>query len=285
MCSEPGTTIGRYSARAADAARITPKDVGAESWDDVAAIKAWQAAHGLTADGMFGRQSVYAFYRAREGAFRAALAAAHVKIDDQRLRASTTFPREAPAIPSSVIWHDTIDRAASQTLRTLEHVDPPKKPTPYATGFIIDEDGTIYQCADVLTRWGIHAGAINQESVGVDVVNVLDPSYLDHSAGDLVRRQRIVPRSWSASKVHGQAIDYTPAQKVALVTLARALSAWLRIPATIPSEFTGYGDCIETIKETSPGHFAHGQWSTKRWDGLLAAELLAAAGFAAWKAA
>lgn len=283
MCSEPGTTIGRYSARAATAARITPEDVGATSWDDIAAVKAWQAANGLAVDGMFGRKAVHAFYRAREGAFRAALAAAHLKLDLDRFKATSTFPREAPSVPSSVIWHDTVTRTADSTFGTLEHIDPPKKPHAYATGFIIDEDGTIYQCADVLGRWGIHAGAINQESVGVDVVDVLDPTFLNTSAGDLIRKQRIVNRPWSASKVHGQAIDYTQVQKIAVVTLARALSEWLRIPKTIPTELTGYGDCIETIKETSQGHFAHGQWSTKRWDGLFVAELLTAAGFGPWK--
>lgn len=50
-----------YSERHAVAAGIHPSDIGANSWSDVAAIRAWQKARGLQADAYFGPESVKAF--------------------------------------------------------------------------------------------------------------------------------------------------------------------------------------------------------------------------------
>lgn len=274
MCCDLDTNIGRYSEKNAKTARIEPSDVGVRSWDDVEGVKAWQAARGLEPDGMFGRASILAFYRQREDGFRLALAAAGVKLDTTKYHATRSYPREVPILPLSVIWHDTVDRTAAQAFAALEAQH-------YATGFIVDEDGTVYQCVDVLNRWTVHAGAINQESIGVDMVNVLDPGYLGHAAGDEERRARVVHRPWSASK-SGNAIDYTPAQKRSALALASALSDWLRIPKTIPRQLPGYGYCLPDMTENSTGHFAHAQWSKKRWDGLFIAEELAAAGYEEW---
>lgn len=238
---------------------ILPADINASSWSDLEPIKAFQVAHGLPPDGKFGPRAVAAFRAGhpatalpsfgRTGAFTAR----HTK------------PRPSP--PTAIVIHDTVSHTAIGAQRTLDDHG-------YATHFLIELDGTVYQCMDPATTYGAHCGGFNAESIGIDVVAILDPTY-----ANTAERLRLAARPWSASKVKGQVIDYTQAQKVALVHLVDQLCAAFGIPRVVPHELTGYGRKVAGLTDKYRGVLAHGQWSRSRWDGLPAVEAIVAAGY------
>lgn len=243
---------------------IQPAQIGASSWADVEVIRKWQGAHGLVPDGIFGPKSA-ALWLDRYG-WRGT----------PGMRATHRHSRVNPPSPWSIVIHDTVSHTAASAFRTLEGQG-------YATHFFVEQDGTILESLDPATEWGAHAGAFNQESIGLDMVHILDPVLANP-----VERSRLVRRAWSAKggRHRGWVVDYTMEQKTALVDLVEMLCERFTIPRVIPTELTTYGEKVMGITDrTYHGVIAHAQWSTKRWDGLLGAELLLAAGFEPWKGA
>lgn len=140
--------------------------------------------------------------------------------------------------------------------------------------FIIDNDGTIYQCLD-LALMGFQAGGFNAHSIGVELCNRGDakkyPGYYDGKAS------RGPKRTTDTVKVHGHtylAYNYTEVQFRAFQELARCLryalpnmpidypkdpknpgqQAWGEIPN--PQAFSGYmGHYHQTLRKWDPGPF------------------------------
>ena len=175
--------------------------------------------------------------------------------------------RKRPGAPHAIVLHDTVSHTADGAQRTLDAEG-------YGTHFLIEPSGRILQTADPATEAVSHCGGFNDASIGVDVVAILDPSLAN--AGELTRT---IKRSWSASKRSGKVIDYTTAQRAAVAHLVRALCDHFGIPHYVLDAQVGYGEKVPGLSPAFRGVLAHSQWSTKRWDGLLAVESLIAAGF------
>ena len=257
--------------------RVNYSDFLAKGSKDSKAIKSFQLLAGLPADGVIGPKTCFAFYSLR----KTQLEVTHgLKLNKDRFRFSNTRARSS--IANMAVFHDTISGTAERTFGDLKGAKNKfNKPAPLSTNYILDYDGTIYECNDVLTCSTVHAGALNEESVGVDIVNKLDPKFL---RGDTSIYENAMSRmkkvAWSASsEFPGKAIDYTDAQKESLLSLSNFLAEWLRINRAVPLGLTGYGKKVDGFTELFNGFCAHGQWSTKRWDGLFAIEHLISNGY------
>lgn len=240
---------------------VLPEHLGATSWADTTAIAAWQKAHGVAADGEFGRKSLAAYnelygWKGTPG-----------------FRGTRRYKRKGP--PLAIVIHDTVSHTAEGAYDTLETAEN----GPYSTHFFVNPDGSVFESLDPEKESGVHAAGWNDHSIGIDMVAILDPKH-----ANAVEKKRIVSRKWSASTAaKGKVVDYTPEQKAALLHLVEALCQRFDIPTVVPAQLTGYGTKIEGLRaETFRGVLAHAQTSSKRWDGLLAAELLHAAGYEKW---
>ena len=243
------------------------------------ATKAYQDEHGLESDGMLGPKTLAAIGRCAHDApgpiLSQPVAAPNPAIpiavivapdiDTDTYSATKTRKRSKP--PQSIVLHDSITRTAKSCFRVLEKRD-------LSTHFLIDEDGTIYQCADPAARYTLHAAAWNRHSIGLDMINLLSTRHLKkNNRPENARRARVVKRDWSESR-NGKVIDYTAPQKESLLALVRYLCAEFDIPYSAPAELTSYGERLPLDAKKHKGVVAHGQSSTKRWDGLLAVEYL-----------
>lgn len=258
------TYIAKYNQETGDRYGIEPGDMDFKAWDDFAAIKAWQKAMQLSPDSWFGRNSARAHLLA-EMMYREGL-----RVDRSSFVATQARTRNMPKDPISIVWHDSVTRSAADTHRVLE-----KKRL--SVHFMIPENepGVIYQCADPGAYWTIHAGAFNQESIGIDLVTLITPTLLSKlRPADRERAKRILHAPWAATGDHSY-IDHTESQKEDLVRLARVLHAFFEIPKIAPDAMTGYGTKIAGISDvTYHGSIAHAQFATNRWDGLRTLEVL-----------
>jgi len=189
-------------------------------------------------------------------------------IDRETYKATKTRKRSGK--PKSIVLHDSVTRTAKSCFAVLEKRD-------LSTHFLVDESGKIYECADPESRVALHASAWNSRSIGIDMINLLSTKYLKKKKGnkaESARVARIIKRNWSAIRT-GKCVDYTEAQKASLVELVRYLCDRFDIPYKVPIELTTYGERIASIDAKKyTGVIAHGQTSSKRWDGLLAVEYL-----------
>lgn len=256
---------------------MTPSDLGVNDVKDAGQVKTAQQFLGVKPDGIIGPDTCFAYYKSRKEYIRKAHG---LVFDDMKFRFEKTKPRGK--IANMVVIHDTISHTAERAFNDLKNSrDENGKKRPLSTNYIIDYDGTIYECNDVLRYHTVHAGALNEESVGIDMVNILDPKYLGRKGRNLYDAEgRVRKADWSASLAKpGHAIDYTQDQKNSLVRLCDFLSDWLRIPRIVPDGMTGYGEKVSGFTESFQGFCAHAQWSTKRWDGLFAVEELTKTGY------
>lgn len=173
------------------------------------------------------------------------------------------------AQPHAIVLHDTVSHTALGAQRTLNVKG-------YGTHFLIEPSGRILQAANPVTEAVSHCGGFNDLSIGIDVVCILSPKLATAE-----ERTRLIKRPWSAAagKWAGQVIDHTAAQRTAVARLARALCDSLGIPHYVLDAQVGYGAKVPGLSPAFRGVLAHAQWSTARWDGLLAVESLIADGF------
>lgn len=263
-------SLAYYNAAAADKFGLKLADFGTSYWGDVKAIAKVQDDLQVTPDGWIGPATAGALLLAKR------FQSAGLVIDRKRYRTSFSRRRVDPARPLSIVWHDSITRTAKDCYSVLEKRG-------LSTHYMIpeDPDEPIYQCADPGSTWCLHAGAFNQESIGVDVISLLDPSLLSVlRTSDRARRIRVTTRPWSASKERPSVVGYTPSQLERAVKLAMVLHEFFDIPKVVPTELTGYGKKVAWVDSaTYRGSIAHAQWSTTRWDGLFVIEALSGAGW------
>lgn len=275
-------TLANFNAAAGERHGIAPADLGVRDWSDLAGIRAWQDEHQLEADGWFGDASARAFRLAQ------ALDRAGIAVDRRTWRATHTFRR--PALPRSIVQHDEITRSIDITYKVLENhavKDPAtgaRNLQPLALCYIIPEQpGPTAQCHDPGTRYGWHAGAFNQEAIGVGCVGMYDPRLLrpDLIESDRERLTRVTAAAWSPC---GRVVDYTPWQARTMVALADVLADVYDIPRVAPGRLVGQGKVAGIHDATYRGAVAHGQFSSTRWDGLLAVDYLLRSGWGPWAA-
>lgn len=263
-----GTMIFDFNKKTGEQFGIAPAELGIKDWSATGAIVSWQIAHQLNADGWFGPGSARARLLERE----LKLSGLHVK---RPLSLPMRFFRRCdPQTPWSILVHDTVTRTSSAMERTLIN-------RKLSTHFAIQETGHIVQYSDPGTTWALHGAAFNQESIGIDMINLLDPHELDGREEDAARRIRIVNAPWSPAEQ--QAISWTEAQRVALRCLVDVLCMVFEIPRHVPAAMTGFGKVEGINDRTFRGVLAHAHFSTKRWDGLQVVPLLLGAGFEPWR--
>jgi len=265
--------IVEFSRRTGEQFGITPAALGISGWDKTSGIANWQREHFLSPDGWFGPASARAFFLQVGYMLRG--------LDVGRRRGLHAFYRRSE-LPQSILVHDTVTRSAMDMERILAARG-------LSTHFCIDEMGRILQYADPGSSWACHAAAFNQESIGIDVVNLLDPAELrmlkplQVAPVDQERASRVVDAEWSASRVKGQAIAWTEAQRIALLGLIDVLCSVFGIRRVVPTEMAAFGKVQGIDDRTFRGVLAHAHFSTKRWDGLQVVPLLLEAGFDAWR--
>jgi len=110
-------------------------------------------------------------------------------------------------------------------------VDENGAPSPLSVQFVIDADGATWQFCDLDRVVCFHAGAVNDWSLGAEIVNRGLPPALSKRARPIV-----------AHNVHGhlvQQLAYTPAQLDAWCRLADLVCARYGIPRQVPGDAAG----------------------------------------------
>ena len=157
--------------------------------------------------------------------------------------------------PRNIVLHDTVGYTASGAYGTLA-----KKG--FSTHFLVEADGTVYQTLDPADK-AIHASEWNATSIGIDIVNPLDPK-LD-GQGRVLRAADWAPK--------GTYWDLTGLQAKALRGLLTALEQAYSISDVIPRRANGspaYAKVQETLNidpNSYNGVIAHAQVNSNRWDG------------------
>ncbi len=151
------------------------------------------------------------------------------------------------------------------------------RPMPLSIHFTIGYDGTIWQYCDLVDTVCFHAGAVNSDSVGWEIV----------CPGDGKTDPRR-PRKFGAETIHGRRVRFamfTDAQVESAVWLAEAVHDALGIRRTLPSA-EGRPDFLENTRipqgrlERFEGHLEHLHCSsTKRDGGLQVSRALLGRGF------
>jgi hypothetical protein len=180
-------------------------------------------------------------------------------------------PREGGAIQSVdlLVLHTTLTYDARTVVPVL-------MARGLSTHLLVDWDGTIYQLADV-GLMALHAGEVNQRSVGIDLINpmVNEKRKGSNRTYDPKRERQLTreghKRPVVTGTIHGQTVrttGYTKAQLRSTYALARALVAiFPNLPATVPR---GPDKKVlwTTAKDVSKlkGVVAHWHTSENRWD-------------------
>jgi N-acetylmuramoyl-L-alanine amidase len=126
--------------------------------------------------------------------------------------------------------------------------------------FMVDNDGTIYQCLDLL-HCAYHAGGVNEISVGIELQN----------RGDAARYPSYYPggRETVTCRIHGAqflSYDFTGAQYTAMIRLCKVLSRIFDVPLTSPHE---NGQQVWTTisgVRNYRGFLGHYHLSKDKWD-------------------
>ena len=109
--------------------------------------------------------------------------------------------------------------------------------------FLLDADGMLYQCADLLA-WCYHGGpSVNQWSVGVEICN---PVMLDRQVHDPYGNERPVVEELEAhTNGRVRRLGFTAAQHATVARLAGWLNDQLGIPLQAPR--AGFGGTMATL--------------------------------------
>jgi len=160
-----------YNAEHGRKLGIEPSSIGASSWLDVDAIKRWQSARGLLADGWFGPQSVAAYQAVITGGSRANLVIfgleyAPASIAHSVYHASIFAARERKrgTTINSLILHQSVTSSRQATERTFAHQG-------YGVHLLIEPDGTLHSYGDLGMTVYAHGNERNGTSLAIELVN------------------------------------------------------------------------------------------------------------------
>ncbi len=144
-----------------------------------------------------------------------------------------------------------------------------------STHFIIDWDGTLYQCADPGTYVALHAAEQNRRSVGIDLNNDLPELHGRHKGqayrhpeeADPKLHRRPVSEVMRINGARVQSYGYTDPQYITLIELIKVVCSVLDIPMEHPVDERG--EVIASMLDDPFGFrgiAAHWHTSANRWD-------------------
>jgi hypothetical protein len=238
-----------YNIREAARSGWTPDWFGATAFNSVliTKIEEFQRAHGLTPDGLCGPETYRRVYTERE---------AQGKVAETIVFCGKHFPIKWDKV---VLWNEPGGlRVNDDTYSFMSSVTPRKirmfvnhwdvclssascvrvlNDRKVSVHFSIDNDGTIYQLADMQQIcWHAGNGKVNMASVGVEISNAFYTKYQDTYVS-----KGFGPRPIKKGvKVHGGTLEdhlgFYPVQLEALAALWAAVHKATGIPLALPPE-------------------------------------------------
>ncbi len=192
-----------------------------------------------------------------------------------------SWPRQKP--PTAIVLHDTDGWTMDGAISWWRS---PRNPDRASTNYMIDENGVTHKLLDPALYCARHTGGgWNEVAIGIDLV--VRPWHLNDSQAS----GRVVPWSWGDPNQNASynlyvnlghppdagkswVVDYTQAQKDALVTLLNELHETFGIPLEVyypPKLHTAAADGVTPL--TFGGVISHGQIDAHN-DGRQAVEFL-----------
>jgi len=263
-----------YNLASSEKLGWNPSWFGAEGFGDhlIERITAYQANHGLTADGMCGPGTYRRLWTEREATisdYRPVEA-----FNDSIVYDGNHFRIEWPQV---VLWSDQGGlKAPKGTYRSHSGLKP-RKPTMFvnhwdvclssrschkvlakrgiSVHFLIDNDGTIYQTMDMQhVAWHAGGKAWNNASIGVEITNAYYPKYQPwyekHGHG-----LRPVTRGFVHGSYLKPHLGFYPVQLDALKALWYAVHLATGIPLKAPLNDNG-SECTTVYPEAVRGTFS-----------------------------
>ena len=255
-----------------------PTWFGEKYFDDqlVRAVKKWQRAKGLTADGLVGPMTFRRVWTEREA-----------NIDEHKPQSPTYsnyIVHNGNFIPIKwdkvVLWSQTGGLKANKGTYYNYTGRPPRKIKTFvnhwdvclnshscqvvlnrrgiSVHFLIDNDGTIFQMLDTQHKaW--HAGISNYEGgntkgVGVEISNAYSLKYQDWYVQQGFGERPVQENGWVHGKKLDPFLDFYPVQIDALKALWKAVHAGIGISLEYPKNSQGLHD-TSVNKECERGRF------------------------------
>jgi len=242
-----------------------PSWFGAEDFDDklVAAIKKWQRARGLTADGLCGPTTYRRVWTEREANisnYDPTPPRGYTAMNKDIVHNGKFYPIEWPQV---VLWDDP-DAGLSCKPGTYTSWAGKKdrKPTFFVNHwdvclsaescakvvnkrgisihFCIDNDGTIYQLLDTQHRaWQAGGRVWNDKSIGVEISNAYYLKYQDWYVRHGYGERPIVDDAYCHGKKLEPHLGFYPVQLEALKALWKAIHNATGIPLECPTDSNG----------------------------------------------
>jgi hypothetical protein len=239
-----------------------PTWFGEKYFDDklVRAVKKWQKAQGLTSDGLVGPMTFRRIFTQRESEideYKPPTPAysnyivyngGFVPIDWDKV---VLWSEQGGLKAQSGTYYDYTGRPARNIRYFVNHWDVCLSSNScqkvlnnrgISVHFLIDNDGTIYQTAD-LQHGCWHAGSerANRSSVGVEISNAYYPKYQEWYIRNGHGERPLIEDAWC----HGEKLDafmgFYPVQIRALKQLWKAIHEGLDIPYETPLSQFGNG--------------------------------------------
>lgn len=238
-----------YNIREAAKSGWTPEWFGATAFDTalITKIEDFQRAHGLTPDGMCGPETYRRIFTERE--------AAGVR-SEYIVFCGKTYPIKWDKV---VLWSEPGGLRVNDDTYNKVHGVVPRKIKMFvnhwdvclssascvrvlnerkvSVHFAIDNDGTIYQLADMQhVCWHAGNGPVNMSSVGVEISNAFYTKYQDTYIKNGFGPRPVI----KGSRVHGGKLEdhlgFYPVQLEALAALWAAVHGAAGVPLALPAE-------------------------------------------------
>lgn len=238
-----------YNIREAAKSGWTPEWFGATSFDTnlLSKIEEFQREHGLTPDGMCGPETYRRIFTEREAAGLRSetivFCGKHYPIKWDKvvlwsepggLRVNDdTYYRVNGAVQRKIkmfVNHWDVCLSSASCVRVLNE-------RKVSVHFAIDNDGTIYQLADMQhVCWHAGNNVVNMASVGVEISNAFYTKYQDTYVKKGFGPRPVV----KGSRVHGAVVEdhlgFYPVQLDALAALWAAVHNAAGVPFELPAE-------------------------------------------------
>jgi hypothetical protein len=260
-----------YNKSSADSLGWDPSWFGVTEYDDdlVKAIKSWQRAHGLKADGLCGPSTYRRVWTEREDEISdySPCKRSTASKDNFIVHNGHFIPIEWDKV---ILWDDPDGFECSPGTYTSYAGEPDRKPHFFVNHwdaclstesmtrviekrgisihFGIDNDGTIYQLLDTQhAAWQAGGKQWNHDSVGVEIANAFYPKYQDWYERNEFGSRPVNKKG--SVRCHGGTLEehlgFYPVQIEALKALWVAIHRGIGIPLECPTDATGA--LIETV--------------------------------------
>lgn len=258
----------------------TPQWFNCENFDGelVNSIKKFQKDHELTEDGLCGEGTFRVIYTEREAKIEQLKQQCKNNTKDEKIKKFIV----CDDIPIEIEWDKVVGMFDSKSLRLTEgfkYQNAPRKITQFvchhdaalsakschdilkrrglSVAFLIDNDGTIYQCVDPKhISW--HAKGFNDISVGVEISNAVEIKYQKYYVSKGFEERPIIPKKKIHRGTIGPTLGFYDIQVKALIQLLKSVCGFYKIPIQIPLDDDGnvINKVIENPKEFQ-GIIAH----------------------------